>query len=150
MNTRRISILASSLALAGLLASACSSSSSSTSSTTSSTTTTSATTTTGAVLPPVEITPDMAKEGGNQPIPPIKVGQKVVFNMGAISVGGNVIIAQNSNPAVFKVDSEGSNNGTVTMNAGGTAIAAGTSVVQVGTTKPIENFIGTFTLVITN
>lgn len=156
MSIRRLSLTLGAVAVIGLVALGCSKDdkSSSTTTTTAKATTTTAPATSssmigGNVLPPVIITPDMAKEGGNKPIPTIHVGDVVVFNMGPIPVGGNVVIAQNSNPSVFRVDGEGSNNGTVSMNAGGTALAVGTTTVQVGTTKPIENFDGTYVLVIT-
>ena len=157
MPIRRLTLALGAVAVIGLVALGCSKDdkgSSTTTTTAKATSTTMAASTSssmigGNVLPPIIITPDMAKEGGNKPIPTIHVGDVVVFNMGTIPVGGNVKIVQNSNPSVFRVDGEGSNNGTVSMNAGGTALAVGTTTVQVGTTKPIENFDGTYVLVIT-
>ena len=91
-----------------------------------------------------------ANEGGTQPVPPIKVGDTVVFNMGTIAKGVTISIAPNSNPSVFEVTSKGSNDGTVSMNAGGKAIAAGTTQVSLGAGGAgVENFLGTYTLIIT-
>jgi len=108
--------------------------------------------TVGNVLPPIIITPDMvdANNGGTQKVPPIKVGDTVVFNMGPIQQGLTISIARNTNPSVFEVTSKGTNNGTVAYNAGGKAIAAGTTQVDLGATgNGVENFLGTYTLVIT-
>ena len=107
--------------------------------------------TTGNVLPPIILTPQMinANEGGTQPVPAIKVGDTVVFNMGTPSKG-TTITAVSANPSIFEVTSKGTNDGTVAMNAGGKALAPGTVTVTLGTTgNGVENFDGTFTLVIT-
>lgn len=108
--------------------------------------------TVGNVLPPIIITPNMAdaNTGGTVQVPPIKVGDTVVFNMGTIQKGVTIAIASNTNPSVFEVTSKGSNDGTVSMNAGGKAIAAGTTQVSLGAGGAgVENFLGTYTLVIT-
>ena len=144
------------LALAGLAVAGCSSdkkdSSSSTTAAPTTTTAKSSSSTVGNVLPPIIITPQMvnANEGGTQPVPPIKVGDTVVFNMGTIEKGVTVSIARNTNPSAFEVTSKGTNDGTVSMNAGGKALAAGTTQVDLGATGAgVENFLGTYTLVIT-
>jgi len=143
------------LALAGLAVAGCSSDKKDSSSTTTAAPTTTAkastSSTVGNVLPPIILTPQMvnANEGGTQPVPPIKVGDTVVFNFGA-PAKGTTITAMSSNPSIFEVTSKGTNDGTVAYNAGGKAIAPGTVTVQVGTTgNGVENFDGTFTLVIT-
>lgn len=108
--------------------------------------------TVGNVLPPIIILPDMvdANNGGTAKVPPIKVGDTVVFNMGPIQPGLTISIARNTNPSVFEVTSKGTNNGTMATNAGGKAIAAGTTQVDLGATgNGVENFLGTYTLVIT-
>ena len=144
------------LALASLALAGCSSDEKDSSSTTTAAPTTTAakatSSTVGNVLPPIIITPQMvnANEGGTQPVPPIKVGDTVVFNMGTIEKGVTISIAPNSNPSVFEVTSKGSNDGTVSMNAGGKAIAAGTTQVSLGAGGAgVENLLGTYTLVIT-
>lgn len=144
------------LALAGLAVAGCSSDKKDSASTTTAAPTTTAkastSSTVGNVLPPIIITPQMANanEGGTQPVPPIKVGDTVVFNMGTIAKGVTISIAPNTNPSVFEVTSKGSNDGTVSMNAGGKAIAAGTTQVSLGAGGAgVENFLGTYTLVIT-
>jgi hypothetical protein len=138
------------LALVGLAVAGCSSDKEDSASTT--TTAKSTSSTLGNVLPPIIITPQMvnANEGGTQPVPPIKVGDTVVFNMGTIEKGVTISIAPNTNPSVFEVTSKGTNDGTVSMNAGGKAIAAGTTQVSLGAGGAgVENFLGTYTLVIT-
>lgn len=145
------------VAVAGLAVAGCSSSKKDSSSTTTAapaTTTTakSSSSTVGNVLPPIIITPDMAdaNNGGTVKVPPIKVGDTVVFNMGTIQKGVTVSIARNTNPSVFEVTSKGTNDGTVSYNAGGKALAAGTTQVDLGATGAgVENFLGTYTLVIT-
>ncbi len=142
------------LALAGLAVAGCSSDKKdSSSSTTAAPTTTakSSSSTVGNVLPPIILTPQMvnANEGGTQPVPPIKVGDTVVFNFGTPEKG-TTITAMSSNPSIFEVTSKGTNDGTVAYNAGGKALAPGTVTVTTGTTgNGVENFDGTFTLVIT-
>ncbi len=136
--------------IAGLAVAGCSSDKEDSTSTT--TTAKSTSSTVGNVLPPIIITPQMvnANEGGTQPVPPIKVGDTVVFNMGTIEKGVTISIAPNTNPSVFEVTSKGTNDGTVSMNAGGKAIAAGTTQVSLGAGGAgVENFLGTYTLVIT-
>lgn len=144
------------LAVTTLVFAGCSSDKKDSSSTTTAAPTTTAkastSSTVGNVLPPIIITPDMAdaNNGGTQKVPPIKVGDTVVFNMGPIQQGLTISIARNTNPSVFEVTSKGTNNGTVAYNAGGKAIAAGTTQVDLGATgNGVENFLGTFTLVIT-
>jgi hypothetical protein len=103
------------------------------------------------VLPPIILTANMvdADNGGNEKVPPIKVGDSVVFNVGTINQG-TTITAISANPAVFEVTSKGTNDGTVSYNPGGKALAAGTVKVSLGATgNGMENFLGTFTLVIT-
>ncbi len=144
------------LAVTTLVLAGCSSDKKDSSSTTTAAPTTTAkastSSTVGNVLPPIIITPDMvdANNGGTQKVPPIKVGDTVVFNMGPIQQGLTISIARNTNPSVFEVTSKGTNNGTVAYNAGGKAIAAGTTQVDLGATgNGVENFLGTYTLVIT-
>jgi hypothetical protein len=137
------------LALAGLAVAGCSSDKEDSTSTT--TTAKSTSSTVGNVLPPIILTPQMvnANEGGTQPVPPIKVGDTVVFNFGTPEKG-TTITAMSDSPTIFEVTSKGTNDGTVAYNAGGKALAPGTAKVTVGTTgNGIENFDGTFTLVIT-
>jgi len=144
------------VAVAGLAVAGCSSSKKDSSSTTTAapaTTTTakSSSSTVGNVLPPIILTPQMvnANEGGTQPVPAIKVGDTVVFNFGTPEKG-TTITAVSSNPSIFEVTSKGTNDGTVAYNAGGKALAPGTVTVTTGTTgNGVENFDGTFTLVIT-
>ena len=144
------------LALAGLAVAGCSSDKKDSASTTTAAPATTAkastTSTVGNVLPPIIITPNMAdaNNGGTVKVPPIKVGDTVVFNMGTIEKGVTVSIARNTNPSAFEVTSKGTNDGTVSMNAGGKAIAAGTTQVDLGASGAgVENFLGTYTLVIT-
>lgn len=102
----------------------------------------------GNVLPPIIITPAMA-DGGTTPVPTIKVGDTVVFNVGDIAKGSTVV-AVSSNPSIFEVTSKGSNDGTVSYNAGGKALAAGTvKVALAAMTNGDDSEDGTFTLVIT-
>lgn len=142
------------LAVAGIALAGCSSDKKdSSSSTTAAPTTTAPSTssTVGNVLPPIILTPQMvnANEGGTQPVPPIKVGDTVVFNFGTPEKG-TTITAMSDSPTIFEITSKGTNDGTVAYNAGGKALAPGTAKVTVGTTgNGIENFDGTFTLVIT-
>jgi len=142
------------LAVAGIALAGCSSDKKdSSSSTTAAPTTTakSSPSTVGNVLPPIILTPQMvnANEGGTQPVPPIKVGDTVVFNFGTPEKG-TTITAMSDSPTIFEITSKGTNDGTVAYNAGGKALAPGTAKVTVGTTgNGIENFDGTFTLVIT-
>lgn len=140
------------LAVAGLAVVGCSSDSKDSSSTTTTAKSSGSSSTVGNVLPPIIITPDMvdANNGGTVKVPPIKVGDTVVFNMGPIQQGLTISIARNTNPSVFEVTSKGTNNGTVATNAGGKALAAGTTQVDLGATgNGVENFLGTYTLVIT-
>lgn len=100
---------------------------------------------------PVIITPDMAKEGGKVPVPPITVGRTVVFNMGPIPVGGTVTLTT-SNPMVFKVTGQGTNapGASASFNAGGEAVGAGTANVTATLKAPgVDNFLGTYALVVT-
>jgi len=142
------------LALAGLAVAGCSADKKDSASTTTAAPTTTApstSSTVGNVLPPIILTPQMvnANEGGTQPVPPIKVGDTVVFNFGTPEKG-TTITAMSDSPTIFEITSKGTNDGTVAYNAGGKALAPGTAKVTVGTTgNGIENFDGTFTLVIT-
>lgn len=135
------------LAVAGLALAGCSSDSNDSSSTT---TTAKSSSTVGNVLPPIMITPQMADGASNmQPVPAIKVGDTVVFSVGAVAKG-STITALSSNPSVFEVTSKGTNDGTVALNAGGKAIAAGTAKVTLTTSgSGAETSNGTYTLVIT-
>jgi hypothetical protein len=142
------------LALAGLAVAGCSSDKKDSASTTTAAPTTTApstSSTVGNVLPPIILTANMvdADNGGNEKVPPIKVGDTVVFNVGTINQG-TTVTAISANPAVFEVTSKGTNDGTVSYNPGGKALAAGTVKVSLGATgNGMENFLGTFTLVIT-
>ncbi len=143
------------LALAGLAVAGCSSDKKSASSDTTAAPTTTAkastSSTVGNVLPPIILTANMvdADNGGNEKVPAIKVGDTVVFNMGTINQG-TTITAVSANPSVFEVTSKGTNDGTVSNNPGGKALAPGTVKVSLGATgNGMENFLGTFTLVIT-
>lgn len=143
------------LALAGLAVAGCSSDKKSASSDTTAAPTTTAkastSSTVGNVLPPIILTANMvdADNGGNEKVPAIKVGDTVVFNMGTINQG-TTITAISANPSVFEVTSKGTNDGTVSNNPGGKALAPGTVKVSLGATgNGMENFLGTFTLVIT-
>lgn len=156
MKNRFIVASIAAVGIVGLAVGGCSSSKKDSFSTTTAAPTTTAakatSSTVGNVLPPIIITPQMANanQGGTQPVPTIKVGDTVVFNMGTITKGVTVSIAPNTNPSVFEVTSKGSNDGTVSMNAGGKAIAAGTTQVSLGAGGAgVENFLGTYTLVIT-
>jgi hypothetical protein len=146
------------LALAGLAVAGCSSDEKDSASTTTAAPTTTApstSSTVGNVLPPIILTANMvdADNGGNEKVPPIKVGDTVVFNVGTINQG-TTITAISANPAVFEVTSKGTNDGTVATNAGGKAIGVGTTKVSLESTfampgGPGSNFLGTFTLVVT-
>lgn len=142
------------VAVAGLAVAGCSSDKKDSSSTTTAAPTTTAkssSSTVGNVLPPIILTANMvnANNGGNEKVPAIKVGDTVVFNMGTITQG-TTITAMSANPSIFEATSKGTNDGTVSYNAGGKALAAGTVEVSLGATgNGMENFLGTFTLVIT-
>jgi len=100
---------------------------------------------------PVIITPDMAKEGGKVAVPPITVGRTVVFNLGPIPSGGTVTLTT-SNAMVFKVTGQGTNavGASASYNAGGEAVGAGTAEVRATLKAPgVDNFLGTYTLVVT-
>jgi len=134
------------LAVAGLAVAGCSSDSKDSSSTT----TAKSSSEVGNVLPPIMITPQMADGASNmQPVPAIKVGDTVVFSVGAVAKG-STITAVSSSPSVFEVTSKGTNDGTVALNAGGKALAAGTAKVTLTTSgSGTETSNGTYTLVIT-
>lgn len=103
------------------------------------------------LIGPVVITPDMAKEGGKVAVPPITVGRTVVFNLGPIPSGGTVTLTT-SNAMVFKVTGQGTNavGASASFNAGGEAVGAGTAEVKATLKAPgIDNFLGTYTLVVT-
>ena len=148
MKNRFVIASIAAIGIVGLAVAGCSSSKKESSPTTTAAKTTSSTV--GNVLPPIILTPQMVNknEGGTQAVPPIKVGDTVVFNFGA-PAKGSTIVAQSNNSSIFQVTSQGTNDGTVAMNAGGKAIAPGTASVVVGSGPPAENFLGTFTLVIT-
>ena len=139
------------LAVAGLAIAGCSSDKSDSSSTTTTAKSSTSSSVIGNVLPPIILTPQMvnANEGGTQAVPPSKVGDTVVFNLGA-PPQGSTITAVSSSPSILEVTSAGPNDGTVALNAGGKAIAPGTATVKVSTSgNGVNNFDGTFTLVIT-
>ena len=138
------------LALAGLVIAGCSSDSKDSSSTTTTAKSSTSSSVIGNVLPPIMITPQMADGASNmQPVPAIKVGDTVVFSVGAVAKG-STITAVSSNPSVFEVTSKGTNDGTVALNAGGKALTAGTAKVTLTTSGGgTETSNGTYTLVIT-
>ena len=153
MKNRLAIVSIAALGVAGLALAGCGSDKKDDASSTTTTAAESSTTSSviGNVLPPIIITPDMADpdEGGTVAVPAIKVGDTVVFNLGTPEKG-TTITAMSSNPSIFEVTSKGTNDGTVAYNAGGKALAAGTVKVDLGTTgNDVENFDGTFTLVIT-
>jgi hypothetical protein len=80
------------------------------------------TTMVGNVLPPVILTESDASAN-------VKVGTTVTFDLG--DPGEGRFVAQSADPKVFRVDGEGKNEGTYTTNAGGMAVAAGTTEVTV-------------------
>ena len=103
------------------------------------------------LIGPVIITPDMAKETGKVPVPPITVGRTVVFNLGPIPTGGTVTLTT-SNAMVFKVTGQGTNavGASASFNAGGEAVGAGTAEVKATLKAPGgESSLGTYTLVVT-
>ena len=103
------------------------------------------------LIGPVIITPDMAKEGGKVPVPPITVGRTVVFNLGPIPAGGTVTLTT-SNAMVFKVTGQGTNavGASASFNAGGEAVGAGTAEVKATLKAPGgDSPLGTYTLVVT-
>jgi len=112
------------LVAVALSAAACSSdeSSGTTTTTTAEATTTTAAPIGGSVLPPVILTPEETSAT-------VKVGTVVTFNLG--EPGEGRFVATSSDEAVFKVENEGKNEGTYTTNAGGVAVAPGTSEVTV-------------------
>ncbi len=111
------------LVAVALSAAACSSDESSgTTTTTTSTTSTTEAPIGGSVLPPVVLSPEETSAT-------VKVGTVVTFNLG--EPGEGRFVATSTDPAVFKVENEGKNEGTYTTNAGGVAVAPGTSEVSV-------------------
>jgi len=76
----------------------------------------------GNVLPPTILTESETSAT-------VSVGTVVTFNLG--DPGEGRFVAESSDPAVFKVESEGRNQGTFTTNAGGVAVAKGTAEVTV-------------------
>lgn len=123
MRIRSIATATLLLAVA-LSAAACSSEESSGTTTTTTSTTTSTTEAPigGSVLPPVVLSPEETSAT-------VKVGTVVTFNLG--EPGEGRFVATSADPAVFKVENEGKNEGTYTTNAGGVAVAPGTSEVSV-------------------
>lgn len=127
MNCRRlvgVPLLALTVALA---AGACSSDdgnadSSTTTTAKSSTTTSPSTSAVGNVLPPVVLTADTTSAT-------VKPGTVVTFDVG--DPGQGRFVATSEDPKVFKVESEGKVEGAATMNAGGVAVAPGTTKVTV-------------------
>jgi hypothetical protein len=91
----------------------------------SSTTTASPTTTAaevGNVLPPVILTAEETSAT-------VSVGTVVTFDLG--DPGEGRFVAESADPKVFKVEGEGKQEGTYTTNAGGVAVAEGTTEVTV-------------------
>ena len=125
MRTRSVAAVAL-VALVALTGSACSSEESADTTTTTASTTTSSPATTGPVggnvLPPVVLTPQETSAT-------VDVGTKVVFNVG--EPGEGRFVATSADPAVFKVENEGKSEGTYSTNAGGVAVAPGTTEVTV-------------------
>ena len=127
MRTRTVAA-ATLLAVLALSAAACSSdeSSESTSTTTSTTTSTSAPATSapvgGNVLPPVVL-------NDQETSTTVDVGTTVTFDLG--EPGEGRFVATSADPAVFKVENEGKTEGTYSTNAGGVAVAPGTTEVTV-------------------
>lgn len=101
---------------------ACGSDSGSTSATTASNGGPTTSASVGNVLPPVVLS-------ATQTSATVKVGTVVTFDMG--DPGEGSFVAVSDKPAVFRVDSEGTTEGTYTTNAGGTALSAGTAEVAV-------------------
>jgi hypothetical protein len=119
MRTRSVAAVAL-VALVALTGSACSSEESADTTTTSSPATTGPVG--GNVLPPVVLTPQETSAT-------VDVGTKVVFNVG--EPGEGRFVATSADPAVFKVENEGKSEGTYSTNAGGVAVAPGTTEVTV-------------------
>ncbi len=158
MKNRFIIVSIAAVGVVGLAVAGCSSSKKDSSSTTTaapSTTAKATSSTVGNVLPPIIITPEMAdaNNGGTAKVPPIKVGDTVVFNMGAPAKGATISIGNVTDPKVFQVTSAGTNDGTVATNPGGKAIGVGTTKVDLGASgiagHTDGNFLGTYTLVVT-
>jgi hypothetical protein len=155
MKNRFVIASIAAVGIVGLTVAGCSSSKKDSSSTTTTAAAKATSSTVGNVLPPIIITPEMAdaNNGGTAKVPPIKVGDTVVFNMGAPEKGTTISIGNVTDPKVFQVTSTGTNNGTVATNAGGKAIGVGTTKVDLGASgiagHTDGNFLGTFTLVIT-
>ncbi len=123
MRTRTVAA-ATLLAVLALSAAACSSDESSES--TSTTTSTSAPATSapvgGNVLPPVVL-------NDQETSTTVDVGTTVTFDLG--EPGEGRFVATSADPAVFKVENEGKTEGTYSTNAGGVAVAPGTTEVTV-------------------
>ena len=119
MRTRSVAAVAL-VALVALTGSACSSEESADTTTTSSPATTGPVG--GNVLPPVVLTPQETSAT-------VSVGTKVVFNVG--EPGEGRFVATSADPAVFEVENEGKSEGTYSTNAGGVAVAPGTTEVTV-------------------
>jgi hypothetical protein len=119
MRTRSVAAVAL-VALVALTGSACSSEESADTTTTSSPDTTGPVG--GNVLPPVVLTPQETSAT-------VDVGTKVVFNVG--EPGEGRFVATSADPAVFEVENEGKSEGTYSTNAGGVAVAPGTTEVTV-------------------
>jgi len=127
MNYRRlvcVPLLALSVALA---AGACSSdddTADSSTSTTEATSTTASPSTSavGNVLPPVVLNAETTSAT-------VKPGTVVTFDVG--DPGEGRFVATSEDPKVFRVEGEGKVEGTATVNAGGVAVAPGTTKVSV-------------------
>ena len=136
MRTVVITGFAAALAIGGV---ACSSDSESSSTTTAAPTSSSVIG--NNVLPPVVLNPDETSAT-------VRVGTTVTFDLG--DPGEGRFVAESSAPAVFRVDNEGKNEGTYTTNAGGVAVAPGTSEVTVqffGATNGVGSPV-TFTITV--
>lgn len=127
MNCRRlvcVPLLALTVALA---AGACSSDndkadSSTTTTEKTSTTASPSTSAVGNVLPPVVLNAEKTSAT-------VKPGTVVTFDMG--DPGQGRFVATSEDPKVFRVEGEGKVEGAATMNAGGVAVAPGTTKVTV-------------------
>jgi hypothetical protein len=76
----------------------------------------------GNVLPPVVLGPERTSAT-------VAVGTVVTFDMG--EPDGGTFVATSEDASVFRVDAEGKDQGSYTTNAGGTAMAKGSTRVSV-------------------
>jgi hypothetical protein len=78
--------------------------------------------------PGVGVLPPVVLDDG-QTTATVKVGTVVSFDVG--DPDGGRFVATSADPSVVRIDSEGASQGTFTTNAGGTAVAPGTTEVTV-------------------